>query len=461
MKRLARLIAMSLLLAVSLPDPSLRGETRTVQAKTDERVRILEQKVEELRSELAALRRSVTAAPASAAPVPGAEASSSNEALLRRASEIERSVSTLAGEIRTLREDLAATQEELEAASAADSRRATIVVYGHVDGRAFEGKNSEFDAEAFELVLSGQPHERLGFFAEVEFEQAAAVGGERGGEVVLEQAYSNLNVAPWLNLRAGVLLVPFGNVNVDHYAPRRDVIAKPLVAYAVAPSDWTDNGFGFYGRLPIGAGTSLSYEVDLVAGLDSNITALGMRNARQGFGVDNNANKAIVGRMALRWSERVEFGASAYRGKYDDASRRSLDGWAVDGRLLFGPLMLTGEYDRFTAERLGSLDDGRLEGWYARATWQFGNSLLRATPIGKSFPDATLALVYQHDRVVLAGPEEGVWARNEEKRDTFGLNFRPSDHWVLKVNRESNRAKRHTIYRGNSRGWLASIGFVF
>lgn len=368
-------------------------------------------------------------------------------------------------EIQRLREELRKLQEAgsqaaaaLEALSEAERRRVNLTVYGDFQARAFEGEDAIFDGKAFELVMSGQPHERLSFFAEIEFEQAAAVGEERGGEVLVEQAYANLSFAPLANLRAGILLVPFGNVNVDHFAPRRDVVGKPLVSWVVAPSDWTDNGVGFHGSQLVGSSLLLSYEAYAIAGLDSEISAYGLREARQGYGVDNNGNKALVGRLVIDRSGSFELGLSGYTGDYDDAGSQRLEGLGVHGLANLGPLHLTGEYNSMKAH---GQPDQRFHGYYGRATIDFGRNLLRRTFLGKGFSDPRFTLVYQHDWVSAEGLLEGTLVTTREQRDTVGLNFRPSSQWVLKLDYEWNRTDNLTLDRGDRDGFVGAIAFVF
>ncbi len=348
----------------------------------------------------------------------------------------------------------------VEVLSAADQRRTQVSVYGSFNVVDPQGQDSVFDAEAFELVFSGQPHERLGFFAEIEFERAAAVGSSRGGEVLLEQAYATYSFSPAANFRAGVLLMPFGNFNVDHYAPNRDVISKPLVAYVVAPSDWTDNGFGLHGSGIAGDAWSFEYETYLVAGLDADVTALGTRAARQSFGVDNNDDKSVVARLALNRAGALELGLSGYSGKYDDGNRLRLAGWAVDGFLEHRRLRFTGEYNRFDAEQTTG-PDAILEGYYGRLVLDVTPSWLHRGWHGRAFPAARLELVAQYDDVRLQGPLDGLRVTNSERRTTFGVNYRPIHYWVLKLDYEDSEATAASLQKGDFRGFLGSVGFQF
>lgn len=447
MRNLARIVLLSLLLAPALfASPSASDPAKVA---LEAQVQALRQDLTKLAAEVAALKTAAT---------PGLEAR-----VAATEAELAKFGAALAGvEIRLaeLSESQTTTAETLESIESAETRAIHLTTYGTFAVEDTSRSDSTFDAESLELVLSAQPHPRLGLFAELEFERAAAVGGERGGEVLLEQAWASFRFTDWMSLRAGALLVPFGNVNVDHYAPNRDVISKPLVSYVVAPSDWTDNGLGLSGTVLLGGEWVLRYDTAVVAGLDADVTALGTRAARQPFGVDNNNNKALVGRLGWKYGGSFELGMSGYDGAYDDAGELALSGWALDALAVLGPLRLTGEFDRLAAgQAVGP--DARLEGWYVRATLDFLTRLLRSGRHGELFPEARLSLVGQAERVDLAGPLAGGWEENSEKRLTLGLNYRPASSWVLKLNREWRRAPNRALVFGEEEAWLASIGFVF
>lgn len=449
MRTLSCLLLAGLLLATT-------AVAAVAPAKPDPEKEALAAEVQALRRDLAALAAELAAIRAAGSAALEARLAAA-EANLGRLGSVLANVESRLGAVA---EAQAGDAETLEALQQSEGRAIHLTTYGAFVAEDTTRADSTFDAESFELVLSSQPHPRLSLFAEVEFERAAAVGGERGGEVLLEQAWASYRLASWASLRAGALLVPFGNVNVDHYAPSRDVISKPLVSYAVAPSDWTDNGLGLSGSVLLGGEWSMRYDTVVVAGLDADVTALGTRAARQPFGADNNNEKALAGRVAWKRGAGFELGLSGYRGRYDDAGRLPLSGWAVDAQVASGPLRLTGEYDRFAARQPGGRT-ADLAGWYVRASVDVGNQLVRRGAHGKLFPEARLSLVGQYDRIDLTGPLAERWETNRESRWTLGLNYRPAHAWVLKVDREWRRAPARALVYGEEDALLVSIGFIF
>jgi hypothetical protein len=373
---------------------------------------------------------------------------------------LEAQLGRLRDELRRLGEQARQTGNALDALAEEQHKGISLSVYGTLDATAYEGEHAILDGRLFELVLSGRPHKRLSFIAQAEFERAASVGGERGGEIVVEQAYATLSLNQLLNLRAGAFLVPFGNVGADHFPPKREVVSRPLVAEVVVPSDWTDNGVGLTGNRLVGATWLLSYEAYVMAGLSSQITGTGMRDARQGYGVDNNGDKALAAHVALDRTGKLGLGLSAYRGKYDDEGRRTLLGWGLDGVGVFGPFKVTGEFSSFTAARVPG-PDARLRGFYVRGVYEFGRRLLQRSVLGRDFDEPRLAAVFQYDLAALDGPVDGVFERNRERRATWGMNYRPSSQWVLKLAYERNAFTRRPLFKGDRDGWLGSVGFIF
>lgn len=457
MKRLLLPCFVGLSILLGLPVQAAQeakaGAGPSVPVSRDDKVAALQAEIERLRAEIASLREELASLRDAAARSPDQELASRIAALEARQGRIE-------AELARVAEDLKQTGDALDQVSEGDRKRPTLTVYGTLQAMKYQRQDSTLDAEAFELVLSGRPHPRLSFFAEIEFERAASVGGPRGGEIVLEQAYVSYTFAQLLSLRTGVLLVPFGNVNVDHFAPLRDVVRKPLVSYAIAPSDWTDNGLQVSGRRLLGSTWLLEYEAALIAGLDSHVTSVGTREARQPFGVDNNDNKAAVARFAIKRSATFETGISGYTGNYDDADQRRLRGWAADLRAEIGPFRVTGEFDHFTADR-GPEPSSDLTGYYVRASYDLKGGFLKK--LAKDFDEPRLSLVGQYDwaRVDGPNPANGIFQRNRESGVTLGMAYRPARQWVLKINHESNRQSNQALDRGALKGWLGSVGFVF
>lgn len=417
-------------------------------ADVDARLDSLEARWDRMEAELAALRALIERGQGPA-PAPAADAITA----------VSDSVAALGSELDSVRSDVATQGQALAAASAARQREIAISSYGAVNFGQRSGLDSIIDAESFELVLSGQPHERISFFSELEFERAAAVGAERGGEVLVEQAYVDMMLNDNLSLRAGVVLVPFGNNEADHYAPLRDVIYRPLSSRLISPSDWTDNGFGLVGHRELGANWQLDWEAYLIAGLDDRIGRNGLRDARQGFGEDNNDDKALAGHLTLRNNNDLGIGLGIYSGAYDDAGEQRLTGWGLDFNWRHEGWKFAGEYLHMRAERAEG-GAATQYGGYARAGYDI-DRWFDADWSGASFPDARLSLVYEYDYVSVEDLTSVAGLVERERKHVLGLRYEPDHSWILKLNREWSDASGRALVNGDADGWAVGIGFVF
>ncbi len=433
-----------LLLALALAAPAGAADPASVEA----RLSALESRWDRMEGEIAALRalleRSPPPAPAAA---PDAVAA------------IDQTVQALGADLAAVRGEVEDQGHALAAASASRQREIAISSYGAVNLGKRSGQDSVIDAESFELVLSGQPHPQVSFFSELEFERAATVGGPRGGEVLLEQAYVDYAINDSLALRGGVILVPFGNNEADHYAPLREVIARPLSSRLIAPSDWTDNGFGLVGHRELSADWQLDWEAYLIAGLDSGIGPGGLRNARQGFGEDNNNDKAIAAHLTLRRNDQLALGLGLYDGDYDDAGQLRLRGLGLDFSWRLDRWRFSGEYLAMRAERSDG-DPADLRGGYVRAAYDV-QEWLPLSWRNEAFPDARLSLVYEYDHVSVEDLTSLASLVARERKHVLGLRYEPDHSWILKLNREWSDASNRTLVNGDSEGWIIGIGFVF
>ena len=236
---------------------------------------------------------------------------------------------------------------------------------------------------------------------------------------------------PELNLRAGGVLVPFNQLNVLHDGPLRELTDRPLVDRVIVPTTWTEPGVGLYGAARLGHGVSVNYETYLVNGLGPGLSdEKGLRSARRGGLKDNNRNKAWVGRLGLVPTRRLELGVSAYKGKWDDENRLDLSILGADWTYRRGPFKLLGEWARARVDRDAAAVAGgvppRLTGYYLEASYRRG----RWTP------------VLHLSRV---DPDTSQVSRYDVRRLVLGLNYRPSDRTLLKLEWQRNRERADEI----------------
>ncbi len=115
--------------------------------------------------------------------------------------------------------------------------------------------NGEMDAERMVLLFGYKFDSKTSFITEIEIEHIK--------EVYLEQAFMNYQAKPWLNVQAGLLLIPMGIMNEYHEPTIFNGVNRPQIANALYPSTWREIGAGFAGNLPNAA---LRYQLYAING---------------------------------------------------------------------------------------------------------------------------------------------------------------------------------------------------
>lgn len=102
------------------------------------------------------------------------------------------------------------------------------------------------------------------------YEQEYFEGGEweqeteRGGEVELEQFWIEKTFTPWLNVRAGHIVVPVGLTNAHHEPLCFFGVYRPEGEATILPCTWHQTGLSLWGEVG-----RLRYEVQALAALDA------------------------------------------------------------------------------------------------------------------------------------------------------------------------------------------------
>jgi len=152
--------------------------------------------------------------------------------------------------------------------------------------------------------------DKILFNSELEFEHGST---EKGGSVSVEFAALDFFIDPRANVRAGMVLMPMGFVNLIHEPPFYFGNNRPEVELRILPSTWRDIGVGLFGEvLP-----NLTYTAYVVNGLNAaNFNADGIRSGRQQGSGAKAEDLAFVGRLdyAPAVVPGLSFGGSAYMG---------------------------------------------------------------------------------------------------------------------------------------------------
>ncbi|VAW12343.1 hypothetical protein MNBD_BACTEROID05-757 [hydrothermal vent metagenome] len=331
----------------------------------------------------------------------------------------------------------------------------------------FQNTDSTFDQYRYIINVGAQIGERLRFYSEYEIEHG---GPGQGGTAEIEQATVDFLINDLVNFRGGALLIPFGRTNLYHDSDLRDLASRPLVARDIIPTTWTETGAGFFGEFEpiIGEYEDLlvNYEVYAINGLSDGFSDTGTRGARGSLETDNNNSKAVVGRVVASPFLGHEVGFSGYWGKYNNLDD-NIKGLGIDYLSNWGPLELVGEYARFYIDEpvpaVGRSTDvaKTIEGYRVQANYHFWPKFLNGTFLARSFEDPTFTLVSRYGWARIDDDADANSGTNEEKRYTLGLNYRPVESWVFKLEYQWNETENEALERGDNDGFLWSIAMGF
>ena len=183
--------------------------------------------------------------------------------------------------------------------------------YGELTLNAPAIGSSVIDLRRLVLFVGHNFNERIRFYSELEVEHAVASSNDQG-EFEVEQAYLDGLFSRHFNLRAGLIIMPVGIINVYHEPPTFNGVDRPDVDTLVIPSTWREAGFGAFGEITQG----LSYQVYLTSGFDANgFTAeAGIRDGHQEAQLATASTFGAVARLTYEPVLATIFGLSAYGG---------------------------------------------------------------------------------------------------------------------------------------------------
>jgi phosphate-selective porin len=208
----------------------------------------------------------------------------------------------------------------------------TISSYGEFNYNNYKSdtRPTQADLRRFVFGIHHRFDDRLTFHSEVEFEHAV-VSKDDEGEAELEQAWVNYKFSDAVNVKGGLFLIPLGILNETHEPPTYYGVERNEVETRIIPTTWRELGVGVHGLL---AG-SLRYDFGLTTGFDSgklDDPSVGVRSAHQEGQLANAHDVSVYGALNYR-SRGLLVGGGVFAGNtgQNGASNPLLKG--VDARL--------------------------------------------------------------------------------------------------------------------------------
>ncbi len=228
-----------------------------------------------------------------------------------RIAELERTVKVLADELERTRSEVTVPDEEAALVTQYGLGPAASKVYGIARGLSVGGYAEGFYQNVFHdangakdntdmlravLYTGYKFNERIVFNTEIEFEHGttSSTKSSSGGSVSVEFATLDFFAYPWLNARAGLVLLPIGFINEIHEPPSYYGVQRPEVERRLIPTTWRENGAGLFGEL----GEQIEYKLYVTNGLNAEgYDAKGIRDARQSGNRALAEDVAFAGRL--------------------------------------------------------------------------------------------------------------------------------------------------------------------
>jgi len=261
--------------------------------------------------------------------------------------EMWRTIQVQQAEINQLKDQLADTEEKAEATVNAveslstapvQAGKTTLGGYGELHYNNLESDNSTSSTDAvdfhrFVMFAGHQFSDKVRFFSELEIEHSIAGGGKgigqndsKPGEVGLEQAYIEWDLAANQTAKAGLFLLPVGIINETHepntfYGTERNNVEKHII-----PATWWEAGAAMSGELRQG----LSYDMAAHSGLYMAEGNHKPRDGRQKVGKAKADDLAFTGRLKYTAIPGLELAATL---QYQSDVRQDEGAAAIDGTL--------------------------------------------------------------------------------------------------------------------------------
>jgi len=253
--------------------------------------------------------------------------------------EMWRTIQVQQAEINQLKDQLADTEEKAEATVSAveslstaplQASKTTLGGYGELHYNNLESDNSTsstdtVDFHRFVMFASHQFSDKIRLFSELEVEHSIA-GEGKVGEVEIEQAYIEWDLAANQTAKAGLFLLPVGIINETHepntfYGTERNNVEKHII-----PATWWEAGAAISGELNQG----LSYDMAAHSGLYIAEGNHKPRDGRQKAGNAKADDLAFTGRLKYTAIPGLELAATL---QYQPDVRQGEGAAAIDGTL--------------------------------------------------------------------------------------------------------------------------------
>jgi len=198
--------------------------------------------------------------------------------------------------------------------------------YNNLSSDLNDTEKKEIDFHRFVLFIGHEFNDNIRFFSEVELEHSIA-GDGKNGEIELEQAYIEFDTGDNANIKAGLFLIPVGQINEIHEPPAFYGVERNPVEKNIIPATWWEAGTMYSAYSESG----ISYDLAIHSGLSNN--SGDVRKARQKVSNAPADSLAYTARIKYTGIAGLEL-ASTIQYQSDFSQGTGVAGDAEDGTLL-------------------------------------------------------------------------------------------------------------------------------
>ena len=217
--------------------------------------------------------------------------------------------------------------------SAGGQSQTKIGGYGELHYNNLENKNAggtdkdQIDYHRFVLFISHEFSDSIRLFTEVELEHSLS-GDGKPGEVELEQAYVEFDIADNQKVKGGLFLVPVGLLNETHEPPTFYGVERNNVENKIIPTTWWEAGAAYN----IVFDNAVSLDVAFHSGLETSSSSnYAIRSGRQKVAEATARDAAYTVRVKWTGVPGLELGATV---QHQSDITQSSDGSAGSANLI-------------------------------------------------------------------------------------------------------------------------------
>ena len=341
----------------------------------------------------------------------------------------------------------------------------TIGGYAQVDyNQALESgirNNGTLDVHRLVMLFGYKFNSKTNFVTEIEYEHVK--------EVYIEQAFLNYKINDFINLRAGLMLIPMGIINEYHEPTTFNGVERPNLDKYVSPTTWREIGLGLSGRFNEAAIKYQLYVVNGFNGYNGGTKLNGskaFRSGRQKGAESYISSPNFAARVDYYGISGLKLGLSSYLGKtqsdlYDGIDESNSDdvakadsslvgismlgadlrfnkkGFQFRGQLNYAAISNTEQYNDFGGADLASV----ISGFYVEAGYNILQSL--------NIEDELVSFVRYENYNTHAKVNANMTANDSFHREEIiaGLGWKMAKGAVLKADYQLTRTKADTDWK--------------